>query len=134
MKAEKGQRTLDQVRAKISLLYPRANLVRTPMSLRLEPINENTASLELMVETGDFFTVVVNGHSLELTLEPDRCVEVFEAILKGSCRQTFKRKGKKTVRVITEIDLDGDGIRYERGDLCFVWGETRSETVQFQPY
>lgn len=86
METEKGQKTLDEVQAKISVLYPEAKLVRTPMSLQLEPINQTAASLELMIETGDFFTVVVNGHSLELTLEPERCVEIFEAILTGSCR------------------------------------------------
>lgn len=134
MKTEKGQETLDHTAAKVSLLYPKAKLVRTPMSLRLEPVNETSASLELMIETGDFFTVVVSGHSLELTLEPERCVEVFEAVLNGSCRQTFKRRGHKLVKVITEIDIDRESIRYERGELCFWWGATRSETIQFQPY
>lgn len=134
MNVEKGQETLNQVESKISLLYPKADLVRTPMSLKLEPINKSTASLELIIETGDFFTVVVNGHSLELTLSPHRCVEVFEAVLNGSCRQTFLKKGEKTIKVSTEIELHDETIRYERFELAVVLGKTQSETVQFEPF
>ena len=134
MIAEEAQNTLNRVKTEISLLYPEALLVRTPMSLRLEAPNETTASLELIVETGDFFTVVVNGHSLELTLPPERCVAVFEAVLNGSCRQTIKRKGRKVVKVTTEIDLDRETIRYERSEFFSCWGRAESETIQFQPY
>lgn len=134
METEKGQKTLDEVQAKISVLYPEAKLVRTPMSLQLEPINQTAASLELMIETGDFFTVVVNGHSLELTLEPERCVEIFEAILTGSCRQEVRRKGRRVVKVVTEIVLESETIRYERSELFTSWGRTESEAIQFQAY
>lgn len=103
--------------------------------IRLAPANGMAASLEIMIETEHFFTITIEGQSIELESKAEKCVEVCRAIVSGRCRQKVATSSGKIRKVETEITLgSGEVVRYSRSLVVSDLSVCSTEIVNYEAY
>lgn len=132
-----GQDTLAAIEHWASSFSPSIlQVIRTPATIKIVPVEKKAASMEFILEMGNLFTVCLGRDSIELTLPTAMALALCEAVSKGRLHLTIFHKNGEQIRVDAEITLcDGEKIEYRR-QLGFARldSSTRTDEIQFAPY
>lgn len=111
-------------------------VIRTPATVKIVPVEKKAASMEFTLEVGDFFTVCLGRDSLELTLPTAMALALCEAVSQGRLRLTIYHKNGEQIRVDSKFTLcDGEKIEYSRKlGFARLDPSSRPDVIQYAPY